>query len=340
MKKIIVTGGAGFIGSHTVVELIGAGYEPIIIDDFSNSDERVLAGLKKLLGREPILYRTDCTDKNAILEIFKKEKPEAVIHFAAYKAVNESVENPLKYYRNNLLSLIVILEVMQAVGMTKLVFSSSCTVYGQPDENPVMETSPLKEAASPYGYTKQICEQIIRDQHKAFPKLSSAMLRYFNPVGAHPSGHIGELPFGVPNNLMPYITQTAIGIRHQLVVFGDDYNTMDGTCIRDFIHVVDLAKAHVSAIQWLDNNEGRCDIFNIGQGRGDSVMDAIKTFVRVTGEQLNYVVGPRRPGDVEQVWADTVKAEKELNWKTELTLEDAVKDAWLWEQNLQKTTKS
>ncbi len=334
MKKIIVTGGAGFIGSHTVVELVQAGYEPVIIDDFSNSDVRVMDGLKAILGFQPTVYKTDCTNKQELTDIFTKEQPEAVIHFAAFKSVNESVEQPLKYYRNNLVSLITLLEVMQDFVVKKLVFSSSCTVYGQPDENPVTENSAMKKTASPYGYTKQVGEQIISDHQSVNPLLACAILRYFNPIGAHPTGLIGELPFGVPNNLVPYITQTAIGLRPQLTVFGDNYQTPDGTCIRDFIHVVDLAKAHVSALAWMDKNEGSCEAFNIGQGRGDSVMDTIKAFVRVTAEQLNYVVGPRRPGDVEQVWADVTKATTELGWKTELTLDDALRDAWLWERNL------
>ncbi|MFN0032001.1 MAG: UDP-glucose 4-epimerase GalE [Flavobacteriales bacterium] len=338
MNKIIVTGGAGFIGSHTVAELVAEGYIPVIIDNFSNSDERVIAGLATITGTEPVLYRADSCDVDALRKIFHDEKPAGVIHFAAYKAVHESVADPLRYYRNNLLSLVALMEVMNETGVRDLVFSSSCTVYGEPDVNPVTEQSPFKQAVSPYGYSKQVCEQIIRDAHRASNHLSASILRYFNPVGAHPTGLIGELPFGTPNNLVPYITQTAAGIRKQLTVFGNDYNTPDGTCIRDYIHVVDLAKAHVKALQWLEKNAGACGYFNIGQGRGDSVLDVIKAFEKCTGLSLNYSIGPRRPGDVERVWADVSKAGNVLGWSTQLTLQDAMRDAWNWQLQLSNMT--
>jgi UDP-glucose 4-epimerase len=334
MKRILVTGGAGFIGSHTVVELVNAGYEPVIIDNFSNSDKRVLAGLKSILGFEPVFHEADCTDKEAMRRIFAEVKPQSVIHFAAFKAVNESVEQPLRYFRNNMISLLVVLEIMQEFGISDLVFSSSCTVYGQPDTNPVTESTSTQSAASPYGYSKQVGEQLIKDHHNSENNFTAVMLRYFNPVGAHPTGAIGELPFGVPNNLVPYITQTAAGLRPQLTIFGDDYNTPDGTCIRDFIHVVDLAKAHVKALGFMENNPHCCEVFNLGQGRGNSVMEAVKKFVTVTGVQLNYRVGERRAGDIEQVWADSAKSNQMLNWKTELSLEDALRDAWNWQLKL------
>ena len=334
MKRIMVTGGAGFIGSHTVVELVNAGYEPVIIDNFSNSNKRVLAGLKEILGFEPVFFEADCTDKEAMRRIFMDVKPQSVIHFAAFKSVNESVEHPLRYFRNNMVSLLAVLEVMQELGISNLVFSSSCTVYGQPETNPVTENTATQEAASPYGFSKQVGEQLIRDHHKADKRFTSVMLRYFNPVGAHPTGLIGELPFGVPNNLVPFITQTAAGLREQLTIFGDDYGTPDGTCIRDFIHVVDLAKAHVRALDFMEQNQHCCEVFNLGQGRGNSVLEAVKKFVSTTGVQLNYRIGGRRPGDIEQVWADSTKSNQMLGWKTELTLEDALRDAWNWQIKL------
>lgn len=334
MKKIIVTGGAGFIGSHTVVELVNAGYEPVIIDNFSNSDRRVLDGLKQIIGFAPVFYEADCTDREAMLRIFREVKPQSVIHFAAYKSVNESVENPLRYFRNNMVSLLVLLEIMQELHITDLVFSSSCTVYGQPETNPVTEDTATQPAASPYGYSKQVGEQLIRDHHQASGEFTAVMLRYFNPVGAHPTGLIGELPFGVPNNLVPFITQTAAGLREQLTIFGDDYTTPDGTCIRDFIHVVDLAKAHVKALGYMESHPHCCEVFNLGQGRGHSVMEAVRKFVAVTGVQLNYKVGNRRAGDIEQVWADAGKSNALLGWKTELNLEDALRDAWNWQLKL------
>jgi len=316
------------------VELAASGYVPVIIDDFSNTDERLVAGLEKILGHTPELYRINCTNESLMREVFEKEKADAVIHFAAFKAVGESVAQPVKYYHNNLLSLLTLIKVMNEFGVKQLVFSSSCTVYGQPDELPVKETSPEQVATSPYGYTKQVCEQMIRDVHHADASFSAVLLRYFNPIGAHGSGLIGELPYGVPNNLVPYITQTAAGLRPKLVIYGNDYDTPDGTCMRDYIHVTDIARAHVKALQWLRKNAGACEPFNLGQGHGNSVLEVVKAFIRVTGQQLVYEVGPRRSGDVEKVWADVSRANNELGWKTELSLDRALEDAWRWEKNL------
>jgi UDP-glucose 4-epimerase len=334
MKKIVVTGGAGFIGSHTVAELVRNGYHPVIIDDFSNSDERVLGGLEAIIGQKPLVYRFNCCDDRRLREVFDTHKPDGVIHFAAFKAVGESVEEPLRYYRNNLVSLITLLEVMTEKECRHLVFSSSCTVYGQPEQNPVTEQTPRLPANSPYGRSKQMGEDIITDFCKANPEFRAVMLRYFNPVGAHPSGLIGELPFGVPNNLIPFLTQAAAGLRDRLTVFGSDYSTPDGSCIRDFIHVVDLAAAHVSAIRRMESGSDSCEIYNLGQGRGNSVLEVIRTFEEVTGVPVPHEIGPRRPGDVEQIWADVSLATRELGWKTELTLSDALRDAWRWQQCL------
>ncbi len=334
MKKVLVTGGAGYIGSHTIVELLNNGFIPVIVDNFSNSDERVLAGLEEILGFMPTLYRCDCTDKEQLHKVFTTEMPDSVIHFAAYKAVGESTEHPLRYYRNNIDSLLTILELMNEFSVQELVFSSSCTVYGQPDALPVAETSCQKVATSPYGYTKQVCERIIEDTVRANPALRCTLLRYFNPIGAHPSGLIGELPFGIPNNLVPYITQTAAGIREKLIVHGNDYSTEDGTCIRDYIHVCDLANAHVKALEWLASQKTACEAFNLGQGKGNSVKEVVDTFIKVNQTSLKVEMGPRRAGDVEQVWADASKALAMLNWKTERSLADALRDAWKWEMRL------
>jgi len=340
MKKVLVTGGAGYIGSHTVVELLNNGYIPVIIDNFSNSDERVLSGLEELLGFTPILYRLDCTDKASLRIVFQQELPDAVIHFAAFKAVGESTEQPINYYRNNIDSLLTVLDLMEEFNVRELVFSSSCTIYGQPDQLPVDETCIQKKATSPYGYSKQVCERIIEDTCAAQPMLRCALLRYFNPIGAHPSGLIGELPFGVPNNLVPYITQTAAGMRQKLIIHGNDYPTADGTCIRDYIHVCDLAIAHVKALEWLSAQQQACEAFNLGQGLGNSVKEVVDTFVRVNQAPVQVEIGPRRPGDVEQVWADASKAAQILDWKTEKTLADALKDAWRWQQQLDRTPAS
>jgi UDP-glucose 4-epimerase len=336
MKKVLVTGGAGYIGSHTVIELCNDDFIPVIVDNFSNTDDRILEGLHQLLGYSPELHRVDCTDYNALKAVFSTERPDAVIHFAAFKSVGESTTLPLKYYRNNRESLLVVLRLMEEFNISDLVFSSSCTVYGQPEKLPVDENCPPQPATSPYGYSKQVCERIITDACAARPTLKCALLRYFNPIGAHPSALIGELPFGIPNNLVPYITQTAIGIRSQLTIHGSDYQTPDGTCIRDYIHVCDLASAHVKALRWLENQSAVCEAFNLGQGLGNSVKEVVDTFVRVNQAALPVVMGPRRPGDVEQVWADVSKANEQLQWKTERSLEQALKDAWKWEKHLQQ----
>jgi UDP-glucose 4-epimerase len=338
-KKILVTGGAGYIGSHTVVALLAAGYEPILVDNFSNSEESVLQGLEKITGKAVRCHRIDCTDRAAMDKVFAEEgKLEGVIHFAAYKAVGESVAEPLKYYQNNIGSLLVLLELMAKHQVQDLVFSSSCTVYGQPEQLPVTEETPTQPANSPYGRTKQMCEDILRDMIASKVNLRVVSLRYFNPVGAHESGLIGELPLGVPNNLIPFVTQTAAGIREKLTVFGSDYNTPDGTCIRDYIHVVDLAEAHICAFEYLGRqDEGAFyDVVNVGTGNGNTVLEVVKTFEEVSGSPLNYTIGPRRPGDVEQVWADVRKANKVLQWQTRYTLKDSLSHAWQWQQNLQK----
>ncbi len=333
--NVLVTGGAGFIGSHTVVELVNAGFSPVIIDNLINSSESVLAGLKKIIGFDVPFYNSDCNDFEVVRDIVIKHKIEGIIHFAAYKAVGESVEKPLKYYKNNIGSLLNILEVMQATKVKNLVFSSSCTVYGQPDHIPVTEDTPKKKAESPYGNTKAIAEDILEDVIKSGEKMSIISLRYFNPIGAHPSAEIGELPNGVPSNLIPFVTQTAIGKRNKLVVFGSDYNTVDGSNVRDFIHVVDLAKAHVSALNLLKGKETVFyDVFNLGTGTGNSVLEVIKTFEDVNNLKLNYEIGPRRSGDVEKIYGDVEKASKILNWRTEKSLEESLKDAWSWELKL------
>lgn len=333
--NVLVTGGAGFIGSHTVVELVNAGFSPVIIDNLINSSESVLAGLKNIIGFDVPFYNADCNDFEIVRDIVIKHKIEGIIHFAAYKAVGESVEKPLKYYKNNIGSLLNILEVMQVTKVKNLVFSSSCTVYGQPDHIPVSEDTPKKKAESPYGNTKAIAEDILEDLIKSGEKMSIISLRYFNPIGAHPSAEIGELPNGVPSNLIPFVTQTAIGKRNKLVVFGSDYNTVDGSNVRDFIHVVDLAKAHVSALNLLKGKETVFyDVFNLGTGTGNSVLEVIKTFEDVNNLKLNYEIGPRRSGDVEKIYGDVEKASKVLNWRTEKSLEESLKDAWSWELKL------
>ncbi|WKZ65710.1 MAG: UDP-glucose 4-epimerase GalE [Flavobacteriales bacterium] len=336
MKKVIVTGGAGFIGSHTVVELAAAGFEPVLVDDLRNSEERVLDGIVAIAGHRPALHRVDCTDERAMRAVLAQEgRVHGVIHFAADKAVGESVQDPVKYYLNNIGSLAVLLRVMRDHGVDRLVFSSSCTVYGQPEELPVSERAPDRNAASPYGFTKVACEQLVRDQSAAVAGLKAVMLRYFNPIGAHPSGLIGELPRGVPSNLVPYITQTAAGLRERLRINGDDYATADGTCVRDYIHVVDLAQAHVAALSWMEPRPAPvCEVFNLGTGTGHTVMEVVTTFIRETGVQLPYEIGPRRPGDVEAVYADTTRSREVLGWQTRRTLADALRDAWRWQQAL------
>lgn len=338
-KKILVTGGTGYIGSHTVVELQNAGYEVIIIDDLSNSTKDSIDGIEKITGIRPIFKQLDCNDLEGLKTLFKNHPGiQGIIHFAASKAVGESVQKPLLYYRNNLNSLINLLDLMPENNVKGIVFSSSCTVYGEPDQNPIDETAPIKPAASPYGNTKQINEEIIHDFIASGAPVKSIILRYFNPIGAHPSTEIGELPNGVPQNLIPYITQTAIGIRQQLSVFGDDYNTPDGSCIRDFINVVDLAKAHVIAIDRMLGNKSddKIEIFNLGTGRGVSVLELINVFEKVTGAKLNYKIVARREGDIEKIWAEPQKANKVLGWVAKENLENTILSAWNWQLKLKE----
>jgi UDP-glucose 4-epimerase len=336
-KKILITGGTGFIGSHTTVELIQQGFEAIIIDNLYNSTADIVDKIFQITGVRPHLEVLDLCDKTKLDE-FIGNNPDiaAVIHFAAYKAVGESVSKPLDYYRNNLLSLVNLLEAMKQNNICNLVFSSSCTVYGQPEKLPVTEDAPLQPATSPYGNTKQVCETIIRDTTVSDKNVHAIALRYFNPIGAHPSALIGELPRGIPENLVPYITQTGYGLREELKVYGDDYDTPDGSCIRDYLHVVDLAKAHVVAIKRLveGKNKTNYEIFNLGTGNGVSVFDAIKSFERVSGVKLKYKVVGRRQGDIEKIWADPSYANKELGWKTISTLDEAMKTAWEWEKKI------
>lgn len=330
-RKIIVTGGAGFIGSHTVVELIDAGYIPVIIDDFSNSKEWIIDRLCTLTQSTIMYFKVDCKNYETMHEILRGLGDiEGIIHFAAFKSVGESVDLPLKYYNNNIGSLTTILQLITDLNIPKLVFSSSCTVYGEADKLPVTELTPIKKAESPYGYTKQVGEQLINDAKKE----GAVILRYFNPIGAYSSGLIGELPIGRPENLVPYITQTAVGIRKQLQIFGNDYNTFDGTCLRDYIHVVDLAKAHVKAIQYLDTNK-ITETFNIGTGKANSVLEMVKTFEAVNNTKLNYKIVARRLGDIEQIYADTKKANVLLKWKANFGIKEALRDAWNWELNNQ-----
>jgi UDP-glucose 4-epimerase len=332
--KILVTGGLGFIGSHTVVELQNEGFDVVIIDNLSNSSEDVLQGIFSITGKEPIFEKFDLRDKNKVRDFFEKY-PDIVgtIHFAASKAVGESVEEPLLYYENNLGVLTYLLQELTQKEQANFIFSSSCTVYGQADKMPITEEAPVKPAESPYGNTKQVGEEIIRDTCAVNSNLKSIALRYFNPIGSHPSAMIGELPLGIPQNLVPFITQTGIGLREQLAVFGDDYPTPDGTCIRDYIHVVDLAKAHVAALQRLlnDKNDGNYEVFNLGTGKGSSVLEVISSFERVSGKKLNYRIAERRVGDVIQAYADTKKANTVLGWKAMSTLDEAMKSAWDWE---------
>jgi UDP-glucose 4-epimerase len=334
--KILVTGGTGYIGSHTAVELLKKGYDVVIIDNLSNSHAAVIDRIEEITGKKPEFHQFDLIDREKTAAFFADHSDlDGIIHFAAFKAVGESMAEPLMYYRNNLDSLINILQGMKENGIKNLVFSSSCTVYGQPDELPVKETSPIKEAWSPYGNTKQMSEEILRFSVAAHG-LKTIALRYFNPIGAHDSALIGELPLGVPNNLVPFITQTAIGLRKSLSVFGSDYDTPDGTAIRDYIHVVDLAKAHVIAVDRMIAGKGKSDmeIFNLGTGNGFSVLEVIQSFERVSGQKLNYQIVDRRPGDIEKVWADTSFANDELGWKAELSLDEMMASAWKWEKAL------
>ena len=339
MARILVTGGTGYIGSHTVVELMQKGYDVVIVDNLSNSNEHVLDGISAIVGKRPDFEKVDCNDKAAMDAVFAKYNDiVAAIHFAASKAVGESVEKPLMYYRNNIGSLITLLELMKAHGVQNIVFSSSCTVYGQPSAEhlPVDETAPIQPALSPYGNTKQINEEIIRDEAHADNNLHAILLRYFNPIGAHPSALIGELPNGVPNNLLPFVTQTAAGLRKELKVFGNDYNTPDGSCIRDYIYVVDLAKAHVKAVERMLEKKANenVEVFNLGTGRGLSVLEIVNTFMQVTGVKIPYQIVGRREGDIEQVWANPEKANKVLGWKAETPVGDVLLSAWNWEKKL------
>ena len=337
MKEcVLVAGGAGYIGTHTAVELIEAGYDVVIVDNLSNSEMKAVEGVREITGRNVPFERVDCDDRQALAGVFDRYRFGAVIHFAASKAVGESVEKPLLYYRNNILSLLNVLDLMREKGVRNLVFSSSCTVYGQPEALPVTEQTPRQPATSPYGNTKQICEDILRDTVAAYPELCGIALRYFNPIGAHPSALIGELPKGVPGNLVPFITQTAAGIRECLSVFGDDYDTPDGTCLRDYIDVVDLAKAHVAAVDRMTQRRMKeaYEIFNIGTGTPVSVLELVKGFERANGLTLNYKIVGRRAGDVKAVWADTQRANKELGWKAERPLEETLRSAWAWEKHV------
>lgn len=342
MARILVTGGAGYIGSHTVVELMEQGYDVTIVDNLSNSCVDVLDGIEAIVGRRPEFANIDCNDFVNLESIFKQYADIAgVIHFAASKAVGESVQNPLLYYRNNIGSLLTLLEVMMRYRISNIVFSSSCTVYGQPDKDhlPVDEEAPIRKALSPYGNTKQINEEILRDLAYAQKELHVTLLRYFNPIGAHPSALIGELPNGVPNNLLPFVTQTAAGLRSKLCVFGNDYDTPDGSCIRDYIYVVDLAKAHVKAIDRLLSGEAeeQVEIFNLGTGRGLSVLEIVRGFEEATGVKVPYEIVGRREGDIEKVWADPTKANSVLHWKAETPIKDVLLSAWKWEKHLRHT---
>ncbi len=338
-KKILVTGGAGYIGSHTTVELQNAGYEVIIADNLSNSNANVIDGITRITGKKPHFEQIDCNDRAGMQALFEKYHDIAgIIHFAASKAVGESVQKPLLYYRNNLVSLLNILELMPQYDVKGIVFSSSCTVYGQPDTLPVDENAPIKPAMSPYGNTKQICEEIINDSIHSGATYRAILLRYFNPIGAHPSAEIGELPLGVPQNLIPYLTQTAMGIRQELSVFGNDYNTPDGSCIRDYISVVDLAKAHVIAMQRMINelSDEKIETFNLGTGRGVSVLELIKAFERATGVKVPHKIVARREGDIEQVWANPDRANNILGWTAKETLDDTLISAWRWQERLRE----
>lgn len=335
--RVIITGGAGFIGSHTAVELAAAGFEPVLIDDLRNSQERAIEGISRIIGRKPEVHLIDCGREDLLDEVFAAGPVHGVIHFAADKSVPESVADPLKYYQNNIGSTAALMRVMASYGVKNLVFSSSCTVYGQPDKSPVTETTPIGTVSSPYGYTKVVCERMLQDAVLADRDWRGVILRYFNPVGAHPSALIGELPIGVPMNLVPYITQTAAGERQQLTVHGNDYPTPDGSCVRDFIHVVDLARAHVRALQWMVGKPAPlCEVFNLGTGRGNSVLEAVRIFKEATGADLPYVIGPRRAGDIGAIWADTTKSREMLGWTPQLTLRDALVDAWRWQRSLAK----
>ena len=335
-KSVLVSGGAGYIGSHTAVELIAAGYDVVVADNLSNSDMSGIEGVRAITGVDVPFINVDCCDKEAFAKVFEQYDFDSVIHFAAFKAVGESVADPMKYYHNNLLSFINVIELMREHGRHNIVFSSSATVYGEAEELPVTEATERKPATSAYGNTKQMCEDILRDATVAYSEIKGIALRYFNPIGAHPSALIGELPRGVPQNLVPYITQTAAGVRECLSIFGDDYPTEDGSCLRDYIDIVDLARAHVAAIDRMVEEKNKCsyEIFNVGTGRAVSVFELVKTFERVNNLKLNYKVAPRRAGDVVAVWADTSLANEELGWRAERSLEQTLQSAWEWEKRV------
>ena len=335
--KILVTGGAGYIGSHTYTALLEEGYRAVIADNFSNSDQSIIRGLEEITGEEAKLYRVNCADYAAFKEVFEKEGDiSGIIHFAAFKAVGESVKQPRKYYENNVESTLNVLEAMREFSVRDLVFSSSCTVYGEPDALPVTETTSIKPAMSPYGHTKQIGEDMIRQYEKIDENIRAVLLRYFNPIGAHPSALIGELPLGKPENLVPFITQTAAGLREKLTVFGKDYNTPDGTAVRDYLHVMDLARAHVRSLDFLHDldEQAEPEVINLGMGRGYSVRELIEAFEEVSGVKLNYEYGERRPGDVEQIYSSCEKASELLGWKCEYGLEDMLRHAWAWQERI------
>lgn len=341
MGKVLVTGGLGYIGSHTAVELQNEGFDVIIIDDLSNSSIDSLSRIKSITGIMPHFEQIDLKERSQVQDFFKRHQDiEGVIHFAASKAVGESVEKPLLYYENNISTLIYVIQEVKKLMTSNFIFSSSCTVYGQADVMPISENAPVKKAESPYGNTKQIGEEILADTCQVSSDLNVISLRYFNPIGAHSTAKIGELPIGVPQNLVPFVTQTAIGLREQLSIFGDDYPTPDGTCIRDYIHVVDLAKAHVIALKRLlqNDNKSNYEVFNLGTGKGSSVLEVVHAFERVSGEKLNYKIAPRRAGDIISAYADTSKANIELGWRSELSLDDAMKSAWKWEQHIRKNS--
>ena len=337
MERILVTGGAGYIGSHTAVALVEAGFVPVLLDDFSNSSKQAVAGIETILGRTIALWEGDCTSPELLERVFTEAGPFAgIVHFAAFKAVGESVSSPEKYWRNNIAGTAAVLEAARRHGCEAFVFSSSCTVYGEPERVPVDEQAPVRPATSPYGATKQVGEQVLADVARAWPEFRAMVLRYFNPVGAHPSAAIGELPLGVPNNLIPYLTQAVAGLRPPLTVFGNDYPTPDGTCIRDYIHVVDLAEAHVRALEVLLRGDAAkgCTVLNLGTGRGSSVLDVVRTFEAATGVAVPHRIGARREGDAVEVWADAARAQEVLGWKARLSLEDALRDAWRWQQRI------
>ncbi len=333
--KVLVTGGAGYIGSHTTLALFEAGHIPVIVDNFNNSEPSVIETLREMTTPDLAFYEGDAIDKIFMKKVWDAEKPDAVVHFAALKSVSDSVADPLRYYRSNLETLLTILEIMKTNGKGKLVFSSSCTVYGEPDICPVTEETPLKPAESPYGATKQMCEQILKDTAPAVG-LQTIALRYFNPVGAHPSSKLGEQPKGTTTVLVPLLTQAAAGLRGELTVYGNDYDTPDGTCVRDFIHIIDLAEAHVAAVNFIDKTETPFTVLNIGTGKGNTVQELIDTFERVNCVKVPYKIGPRRPGDVVKTWADTTKSRAVLGWQTKRTLDDSMRDAWNWQLVLNK----